>query len=467
MRLILGLIPVIVGAIIGFVTNVLAIKMLFRPLQAKYLFKLKIPFTPGILPRQREKLADNIGSMVARELITEEIVRERIRDPAFKLTLQNTINTLASKYLDMPIGELRLPFVEASENTAIDTVLAKLLYKILNSDTGILILEKLIQSSLPSLLNMPISNIIGISGIGNLQGYIAKLEEKQTRVQDILPDNIEPVVNNALLHLFPHLANALLSFLQEKDTREQLEKRGRGFMKDAILRMNVFQRFFISAAQYDKTLEERMPDIIDDLVKHIRRFLDEEDTPHRFSSTLSKKLHELLERPLSYMLSRIVPEDLEKLFSGAKTFTISQLLDRFAISTDHAVQVISTSAKSLLHSISEDSIRSGLQSLMGNSQEKSLRSIFSVDQKKQNKVSGKATELLLNLVEKYLSDALKGLDIRVLVRDRINSLEMIRVERIVLDVLANQLKWINVFGAILGALIGLSQTILNIVSGML
>jgi uncharacterized membrane protein YheB (UPF0754 family) len=32
------------------------------------------------------------------------------------------------------------------------------------------------------------------------------------------------------------------------------------------------------------------------------------------------------------------------------------------------------------------------------------------------------------------------------------------VEHIVLDVMANQLWWINVFGAILGALIGLFQS---------
>lgn len=467
MRLIFGLVPIVVGAIIGFITNVLAIKMLFRPLQPKYFFKLRIPFTPGILPRQREKLADNIGAMVARELITEEIVRERIRDPEFKQTLQNTINSMFSQYLDMPIGKLRLPFIETAKDATIDLVLAKFLHKILNSDTAITILEKLIHSSVPSLLEMPISNIIGISGIESLHAYIARLEEKQTRVQDVLPDNIEPIVNNAFLHLFPHFTSALLSFIQEKETREQLEKRGRGFMKDAILRMNVFQRFFISAAQYEKTLEERMPDIIDDLIKHIRRFLDEEDTPYRFSSALSKKLHELLDRPLSYMLNKIVPEDLEKLFSSARTFTISQLLNRFAISTDHAVKVISTSTKSLIHSISEESILSGLQSLLGDSQDKSLRDVFCLEQEKQRQLAVKATDLLLNLVEKYLSDALKGLDIRILVRDRINSLEMIRVEKIVLDVLANQLKWINVFGAILGALIGLSQTLLNIISGVL
>jgi uncharacterized membrane protein YheB (UPF0754 family) len=70
--------PVLAGALIGFITNVLAIKMLFRPLEPRYLFKWRLPFTPGILPRNRKNLAISIGNMVERELITPEIVRERL-----------------------------------------------------------------------------------------------------------------------------------------------------------------------------------------------------------------------------------------------------------------------------------------------------------------------------------------------------------------------------------------------------
>jgi uncharacterized membrane protein YheB (UPF0754 family) len=48
-----------------------------------------------------------------------------------------------------------------------------------------------------------------------------------------------------------------------------------------------------------------------------------------------------------------------------------------------------------------------------------------------------------------------------MVAERIDSLEMIRVERIILDVMANQLKWIDIFGAVLGFAIGLSQSLLS------
>ncbi|MDR0302848.1 MAG: DUF445 family protein, partial [Treponema sp.] len=51
------MVPPIAGAIIGFVTNVVAIRMLFRPLKEIRFLGARLPFTPGILPKQRQKLA--------------------------------------------------------------------------------------------------------------------------------------------------------------------------------------------------------------------------------------------------------------------------------------------------------------------------------------------------------------------------------------------------------------------------
>ena len=50
-------IPPLAGAVIGYVTNAVAIKMLFRPLTEIRVFGIRLPFTPGILPRHRHKLA--------------------------------------------------------------------------------------------------------------------------------------------------------------------------------------------------------------------------------------------------------------------------------------------------------------------------------------------------------------------------------------------------------------------------
>ena len=63
-----------VGAMIGAVTNELAIRMLFRPYKKKYLFGMSLPFTPGVIPRQQAIIAHNIAESFEKHLFsTDEI----------------------------------------------------------------------------------------------------------------------------------------------------------------------------------------------------------------------------------------------------------------------------------------------------------------------------------------------------------------------------------------------------------
>lgn len=68
---------VVVGSLIGGVTNHLAIKMLFRPHHAVYLWGKRLPFTPGLIPRRRDELAKQLGKTVVNYLLTPETFREK------------------------------------------------------------------------------------------------------------------------------------------------------------------------------------------------------------------------------------------------------------------------------------------------------------------------------------------------------------------------------------------------------
>ena len=68
------LIPPLLGALIGYVTNYIAIRMLFRPLKAWRLLGLRVPLTPGIIPAKRGELARKMGEMVGEHLLTVEDV---------------------------------------------------------------------------------------------------------------------------------------------------------------------------------------------------------------------------------------------------------------------------------------------------------------------------------------------------------------------------------------------------------
>jgi uncharacterized membrane protein YheB (UPF0754 family) len=62
--------PPIAGAIIGYFTNDIAIRMLFRPYKAKYIGKWQIPFTPGVIPRNQARLAQRIADSIMKSLLT-------------------------------------------------------------------------------------------------------------------------------------------------------------------------------------------------------------------------------------------------------------------------------------------------------------------------------------------------------------------------------------------------------------
>lgn len=70
-----------IGALIGGFTNHLAIKMLFRPHEAKYIGKWRLPFTPGLIPKRRDELAVQLGKTVTNYLVTPDMFRNKLLTP--------------------------------------------------------------------------------------------------------------------------------------------------------------------------------------------------------------------------------------------------------------------------------------------------------------------------------------------------------------------------------------------------
>lgn len=68
----------IIGAVIGYVTNWVAVKMLFRPRREVYLLGRRLPFTPGVIPRGQGRLARAIGRTVETQLLTPEYLKEKL-----------------------------------------------------------------------------------------------------------------------------------------------------------------------------------------------------------------------------------------------------------------------------------------------------------------------------------------------------------------------------------------------------
>lgn len=93
----------VIGAVIGYFTNYIAVKMLFLPRKAVKLFGHTLPFTPGIIPRRKDALAKVMGAMVEKELFTKDALTEMLlSDKTVNTVALELTNTLTSP--DLTLG---------------------------------------------------------------------------------------------------------------------------------------------------------------------------------------------------------------------------------------------------------------------------------------------------------------------------------------------------------------------------
>lgn len=95
----------LIGALIGGITNYLAIKMLFKPHRALYIGKWRLPFTPGLIPKRRSDLARSLGKTVVDHLLTPKGMQERVIDEGFQMK----VNTWAKRELFRFLRSERTP----------------------------------------------------------------------------------------------------------------------------------------------------------------------------------------------------------------------------------------------------------------------------------------------------------------------------------------------------------------------
>lgn len=68
----------VLGAVIGYITNDIAIRMLFRPHTAKYICGVHVLFTPGIIPKEKGRIASAIGGAISENLMNKEVLEKTL-----------------------------------------------------------------------------------------------------------------------------------------------------------------------------------------------------------------------------------------------------------------------------------------------------------------------------------------------------------------------------------------------------
>ncbi|MEA4846468.1 MAG: DUF445 family protein [Clostridiaceae bacterium] len=93
---------IIVGAIIGWITNVLAIKMLFRPIRPFRIPLLNISIQ-GLIPKRRHDIAKSIGEVVEKELVSINEIFDKLVTDENKQEVISIIKEKMLKVIDYKI----------------------------------------------------------------------------------------------------------------------------------------------------------------------------------------------------------------------------------------------------------------------------------------------------------------------------------------------------------------------------
>ncbi len=92
----------LLGGVIGYITNDLAIRMLFRPRREIRIGKWRVPFTPGLIPRQRQRIAASIGSVVSSELLDPATLRQTLLSENVTSALRGRIDEVFLRWRNEP-----------------------------------------------------------------------------------------------------------------------------------------------------------------------------------------------------------------------------------------------------------------------------------------------------------------------------------------------------------------------------
>ncbi|WP_226619812.1 DUF445 domain-containing protein [Cytobacillus firmus] len=249
----------IIGALIGGFTNYLAIKMLFKPYNAVYIGKWKVPFTPGLIPKRRDEMADQMGKLVVNHLLTPESIKKKFINDQFLHDMTGIV-------------QKEIETILQSEKSAEDILAAfgitdgqsKTEYRIN------LLIEQKYEKIISEYRGLPLKNVIP-------QGLLDKADEKI------------PAISSMILQKG-------VDYFSSIEGKMRIQRMADDFVRERSgVLSNMLQMFMGNINLADKI----QPEIV--------RFLSNEGTADLITTLLQKEWRKILE-----MEAAVIEEQLEK-----------------------------------------------------------------------------------------------------------------------------------------------------------
>ena len=188
-----------VGAVIGYITNDIAIRMLFRPHQAKYVMGVRVPFTPGIIPKEKARIAGAIGKAVSENLMNREVLEKSLLSDEMLSKIGDAIDEFVSTQSlnEETIEEFALHYLPQDDIIAMrenvtDGVVKMITVKLKDSRLG----ENIAHMATQHVMEKTRRSVAGKLGADMILQPIAQLVEGilAKHINEILQNNSQQMV---------------------------------------------------------------------------------------------------------------------------------------------------------------------------------------------------------------------------------------------------------------------------------
>lgn len=157
----------VVAAVIGWITNLLAIRMIFRPLHP-----VRIPVVgwelQGIIPKRRDEIAVNIGKMVEQELISMDDIVDMVVQGENKDKLLYNIKQNVNRIIDEKLPSLVPNFIREnifkytskSIDEEADKFIDSVVYDIMHQSGSTISIAKMVEDKINSFELLTLEEMI-------------------------------------------------------------------------------------------------------------------------------------------------------------------------------------------------------------------------------------------------------------------------------------------------------------------
>lgn len=511
--------PPLIGAFIGYLTNRIAIRMLFRPLKAWKIGTFRVPMTPGVIPAKRLELAVNLGEVVGDHLLTSKEIGKGLQQKVFQEHLYHLIQTRVDGLLQKDLGTLASTVPQKFKvyfdigTKTIRYQLKEHIHTFINSPEFAETVDKAIDHRMDLFLDQDIGAIISGSSREKSYGFVEEnisrmfageameqwvedfvhqkvystLQQKKS-LTDILPASLQDLSIAMIEKQVPAFLAKLALLVSEPDVRDKIIKGACGGVENFINSLGSMAdmvRGFLPM----ETVEEKIQEYLVEKNDAIVAWLQSEEVQLRVVTILRERSRELAEKPIVSFIKTENEAAVEEFCSQCAKQIL--LLVRGEQVTTTLTSMIKTNIESHIDS-GALSLRQVLVDLLGEQAmfaskdwlkkeirellqaQKTLTTIDSIVdsliESLMQKRIGKLAKLVpagvkegwakslqkvaSTMLENEVPGLVQSLNIREIVREKVNSLDILKLEGLLLSIMQEQFKYINLFGALLGFLIG-------------